>query len=386
MSQESSEQRGFEKSVEVVHNGFITPHRLTALPGSISGCVYRTDGSKVELSERFGGFHGDHVRNENPACIDISAPAKSLQGRGLYLGHYMGGHYGHFITEGLSTFWVFEDYPAKVFDYFVFHPFAFGTEISAYARDCLEWFGITLDKIVFAGDQRLSFSELVVPERLFRLNHSADVRSRWTYQTIAAAAPLPGSTPSRIYLSRRKFSRRQFDRVVANEIEVENVFRAYEFEIVYPETLAFPVQVSLCNCASVIAGISGSGLHNSVFMKSGTFLIELGDPRYSGRSAPTQGLCNHIAGVRSAFIPFAGEMFGPRNTMLFHIPSLEMALISILGPPQTPLRVPFPHSLKHAFEIAYLASRPTVGFWTRRFLRRTKKLFKPEIASEAVSR
>jgi capsular polysaccharide biosynthesis protein len=281
----------------------------------------------------------------------------------------MGGHYGHFITEGLSTFWVFEKHAAKEFDYFVFHPFTFGVEIPPYARSCLEHFGIPLEKVVFVGEERLGFSELVVPERLFRLNHSADVRSSWTYQNIAAAAPVPRSAPDRIYLSRRKFSRRQFERVVANKVEIENVFRAYGFEIVYPETLAFLEQVSLCNCATTIAGISGSGLHNSVFMKSGTLLIELGDPRYGGRPAPTQALCNHIAG---AFIPFAGAMFGPKNTMLFHVSTLGMALTSILGPPQTALRVGFPHGLKHSVEIAYLASRPAVGFWARRFIRRRR--------------
>jgi hypothetical protein len=370
--QDSSEpgRHRFDQAVEVVRNGFITPHHVTSLPGKISGCVYRADGSKVTLSERFGGFWGDLANNDNPDTIDVSIAAKALKGRGLYLGHFMGGHYGHFITEGLSTFWILEEQSATGFDYFVFHPFAFGVAIPAYARNCLERFTIPVEKIVFVGEERLTFSELVVPERLFRLNHSADVRSRWTYQTIAAAAPAPPSAPNRIYLSRRQFNRRQFERVVANEVEIEDVFRANGFEIVYPETLTFSEQVALCARASVIAGISGSGLHNGAFMRSGTLLIELGDPRYDGRPAPTQALCNHIAGVRSAFIPFAGAMFGPKSTMLFDVSSVETALTEILGPRTARPALHFPLNLKHAMEIAYLAARPAVGFWARRFIRR----------------
>ncbi len=367
------DRHAFAQAIEVVRDGFITPHHLTSLPGKISGCVYRSDGSKVTMSERFGGFWGDLAQTVNPDRIDVSVSARALKGRGLYLGHFMGGHYGHFITEGLSTFWVFADHPASGFDYFVFHPFAFGVAVPAYARFCLEHFGVASEKIVFVGEERISVSELVVPERLFRLNHSADARSRWTYRTIAAAAPADRPAPDRVYLSRRRFSRRQFERVVANEVEIEDVFRTHGFEVAYPETLGFPEQVSLCAQASVVAGISGSGLHNSVFMKPGALLIELGDPRYGGLPAPTQALCNHIAGVRSVFVPFAGAKFGPKGTMLFDIPSVETALTNALGLSPSRRSLHFPLNLKHVAEIAYLAARPTVGFWARRLIPRRRR-------------
>lgn len=356
----------FSRLIEVVRDGFVTPHQLTSVPGSISGCVYRADGSKVALSERFGGFLGDHLTTENPDRIDVSTLAKPQKGRGLYLGHFMGGHYGHFITEGLSTFWVFEDHPATQFQYFVFHPFSFGVRVPPYTKMCLELFGIPEERIVFVGQDRLQCSELVIPERLFRLNHSADVRSHWTYQAIARAAPINRSMPERVYLSRRKFSHQQFDRVVANEVELEHVFRSHDFEIIYPETLNFLEQVSLCANASVVAGVSGSGLHNSLFMKPGRLLIELGDPRYDGLPAPTQTLCNHVAGVRTAFIPFAGIRFGPRGTMLFNVSSLKTALSNVLGSSASRYSR---SRLKDAVEIAYLATRPALGFLARKFVR-----------------
>src|SRR6266481_2720251 len=175
----------FERAAETVRDGFATAHRLSGLPGSISGCIYRADGSKVALSERLGGHKGDHLHSDNPAFATAPQAGRQLTGRGVYLGHYMAGHYGHFITETLSSFWLFKERPGNSFDYALFHPFIFGEATPDYARFCLDRFGIDESKIVIVGADPISFDELVVPERLFRLNHSADPRLSWVYQHIA---------------------------------------------------------------------------------------------------------------------------------------------------------------------------------------------------------
>ena len=90
---------------------------------------------------------GDYVVSDNPEVIKPQEDLDSLKGRGLYLGHYMGGHYGHFITETLSTFWIFEENPGHTFDYFVFHPFVFGLAIPAYVQFCLDRFEIPSKKL-----------------------------------------------------------------------------------------------------------------------------------------------------------------------------------------------------------------------------------------------
>ncbi len=365
----------FECTVETIRNGFATPHGVTGVPGRLSGCLYRADGGKVALSERFGGHRGDMMQNDNPEYVEPPATARRMPGRGIYLGHFMGRHYGHFITETLSTFWIFEDLDAGDFDYFLFHPFVFGTEMPAYARFCLARFGIAPEKVVFALETPLALDEVIIPERLLRLNHSADPRLRSVYSRIGASAPHPPEPSRRVYLSRRGLNMRKFDRVVANEVQIEAVFRQAGFEIVQPEKLPFPDQISLYADAAILAGLSGSALHNSVFVREGALTIELGDPRYKGSPAPTQTLCDQISGTRSAFVPFRGRRFGPRKTMIFDIGHLAEQLEDILSAESAspvaegPLRVPR-LSPRAAWEIVYLCLRPLGGSVLRRVLRR----------------
>jgi hypothetical protein len=364
----------FQKSAETVRGGVATAHRLQGLPGKLSGCIYRSDLTKVHLSERFGGFMGDYVESDNPERLTARPQGGKLNGRGLYLGHYMGGHYGHFVTETLSTFWALEDHPAEDFDYFLFHPFVFGIDISGYAEFCLQRFGIDPGKVVFVGDKPLAFDEMVVPERLFRLNHSADPRVRWVYRHIAEGCRPPPTPAARLYLSRRRFSRGNFERVIANEVDLEAEFRRRGFQVLYPETMSFEDQVGHYARADWVAGISGSGLHNSLFMRSDAALIELGDPRYGGEPAPTQALCNHISGVDAHFIPFSGPRFGPRGTMLFDMKFLRGQLDIVDGAP--PATGPAPRGFWQwaldRLEVLYLSIRPSAGAIARRLIGRAK--------------
>ncbi len=292
--------RTFQRVFETVRAGFATPHHLSGIPGELTGCIYRADGAKVALSERFGGYAGDHVESRNPDVLAHPQGARKLPGRGLYLGHYMGGHYGHFITETLSTFWIFEEEPAEAFDYVLFHPFIFEHVVPDHVRFCFQQFGIREDQVIFVSDEALAFEELVIPERLFRLNHSSDPHLRWVYGHVTQGARAPAAAPPRLYLSRRRFSQRELFRVVANEAHIETAFRRRGFEVIYPETLRFEEQIALYSRAAIVAGISGSGLHNSLFMRPDTTIIELGDPRYGGERSPTQVLCDTISGVRNA--------------------------------------------------------------------------------------
>lgn len=371
MTKPFSPDATFARTFEVVRDGFATPHRTTGLPGRISGCIHRADGAKAPLSERFGGHHGDEMATDNPAWVDRPAQMRRLPGRGLYLGHFMASHYGHFITETLSTFWIFEEIDAGSIDYVLFHPFVFGSDIPGYARYCLKRFGVDPGRVILVGDEPLGFDEMIVPERLLRLNHSADPSLRRVYATLSGAGRDPAPPDRRLYLSRRRLGAYNFDRLVANEVRIEALFARAGFETVYPETLPFPAQMALYSRAAAIAGLSGSNLHNALFTPEGTLVIELGDPRYEGAPAPTQGLCNAVAGARGRFIPFSGRMFGPRKTMIFDMDELGRRLGEILGdagrPPPAALPPPRPRDL---LEIGHRCARPLAGHLARRVLPR----------------
>lgn len=363
---------GFDSASDTVRHGFVTPHAVTIGRDGrmeLAGCVFDASGIKSRRSERYSGHEGDRVRTTNPDRIEPPADARRVPGRGVYLGHLMGGYYGHFITETLSTFWIFDEHPATDFDYYLFHPFTSGRETADFVRYCLERFGLDRERIVFADAGPLEVDELVVPERLLRLNHSADARLRRVYERVTAEVREPSPPTGRIYLSRREYNRTKFERVIANEVRIERLFRRRGFSIVYPEQLPFPDQLALYSNAAVIAGMSGSSLHNSIFMRPGTAVIELGDPRYGGRRAPTQLLCDQISGVSNTLIPFAGRRFGPKRTMLFHTGTIADGLDTALEPGS---RAEGPSAdlswLTDAPEVLYRSLRPTVGHVARSVL------------------
>jgi hypothetical protein len=162
--------------------------------------------------------------------------------------------------------------------------------------------------------------------------------------------------------------------VVANEVQIERAFARRGFAVVFPETETFQEQLALYASAQVVAGLSGSGLHNSVFMRPGAHVIELGDPRYGGHPAPTQAVCDHISGVRNSFIPFRGWKFGARVTMLFSIRALELRLDQALGPKQPggESRAITRTRLSDLVSIIYRAVRPSLGWWIRKVIPKSR--------------
>lgn len=74
------------------------------------------------------------------------------------------------------------------------------------------------------------------------------------------------------------FSRGQWGknaRSLLNRDEIENLFRVAGYEILYPESLSLDAQVALYTSARIIAGESGSALHNSVFASPDLKVIAL---------------------------------------------------------------------------------------------------------------
>ena len=60
--------KSFGRKFETVTGGFVTPTVVS--DGLIAGCVYQNDGTKVDLSERFGGWMGDLFRSYNSKFIE----------------------------------------------------------------------------------------------------------------------------------------------------------------------------------------------------------------------------------------------------------------------------------------------------------------------------
>jgi len=310
---------GPEKQLYYLENATITQTNINVENRTFTGCIYDQSGKIVTASQRtsrnvawkpLDPNHLPNARVEN----------EIMDGHCIYLGHYT-GHYGHFLLETLSRFWIFREkikYDRVVFQPFIHtspHPRSFSP-----ARICFECFQLTPDQILIVNKQTM-FKHLVVPTALVEINNQANEEQALIYRQIAEHCEQslikngglfrkvfqPGlhknSERSKLYLSRKKLKSNHY---MINEGEIEKLFTSFGFTIVYPENLTFQEQVVLYKNAEVLAGFSGSALHNSVFMKDNALVISLGDLRRPNGRHPNQIICDKLSGVRSVFIKFEG--------------------------------------------------------------------------------
>ena len=268
------------------------------------GCLYDSHGVRVDLSVRVGAHSGDQAMSVDPAVLEPYQleGGSHLAGRTLYLGTFM-NHYGHFITEMLSRCWWKE--AAMGFDHIVAYPFIHdgGRVLTrAYHRYLAGLLDIPIDRVAILT-QQTRFDEIVVPEQLWTINATVNAHMRELYGRISRhhAAKKPHG---RVFLSRPVAGSKRLD----NPQEVEEVFAGYGFRILYPEQIPIARQMEIYANCEILAGLSGSGMHNALFARPGLMTIEVGDRRTRERPVTMQRMANDLAQVDAHFIPFgAGE-------------------------------------------------------------------------------
>lgn len=290
-------------------NALATPTRIKWPPdGSITGCLYTEDLALIPLSQRFGGFRGDFFPSRDPDTLpsDFGGAVETLPGRTLYLGHYM-PHFGHFLLETLSTFWVRDRF--QEFDTYLFQPFVFGVSGPGFVEEAFELLGLDSNRIRFV-ERTTRLESVTVPARLTKLNQSVYETMREVYGALKEAsgklAVDQESLPARVYISRARVSRSKVERAIVNEPLIERLAERCGFTVVYPETLTLAQQVRMFASADVVCGLSGSALHQCVFMRPGSELLEIGDVRSGRRAHPMQELCNMLSDCTAEFLPFRG--------------------------------------------------------------------------------
>lgn len=332
------------KHLYYLENALITPTKVNIENRTFSGCVYDRSGRLVSVAQRTK----NHVAwkptdpDQLPSDVDIH---DVFEEKCIYLGHYS-GHYGHFLLETLSRFWILQqniDYDWLIFQPFIHdipHPSTFSP-----ARVSFESFNINPKKIVVARNPTRC-KHLIVPNALVEINNFANPAQATVYKQIAEYCnkisqkrnnllykilnPTVHSAQKhhRLYLSRRKLKSSHY---IKNEAEVEKMFRNFGFHVIYPETLDFRDQVTLYNKAEVLAGFSGSALHNSVFLQKGALVITLGDLRRPSENHPNQKLSDALSGAQSVFVEFQGTTIdATRKIGWFDIDYLQNQLKAIL--------------------------------------------------------
>lgn len=199
----------------------------------------------------------------------------------IYLG-WLNPHYGHFITETMSRFWIKRDLNSDIWEnsyfYFDIHTSIETIESKTFIKLFLKSFGIEEEKIIF-GDKSYEVENFYVPSPSIVLHKSINIKDLnyiWSHFSDYVNRKYPNKIPlsnSKIFLSRSKLKKDK--RPMQNEIEVEDRLKKNGYVIIYPETLSFIEQFHIYNQAKIIIGASGSALHNVFFMKENTKIISL---------------------------------------------------------------------------------------------------------------
>lgn len=283
----------------------------------VQGAVYDRLGNLVPASQRLGGFRHDHAVQGDPDRLpSLTTPPRELSGTWLYGGHWM-NHFGHFLTETVTTLW-----PRRQIDGVVFHRFWFGAEAREWQRDALRLLDLPSEPVV-VDDQAVTVERLLVPTRPFVPNGYVlpAALEVWKRMRMASEPWLYGST-QRIFLSRSRFNPlrasqgRSARRGASNDEHLDQLFADRGYLVMHPQDIPLPQQIAVVAGARLLAGSSGSALHLSVFADPGCRVLEVGDARGSKRPVLTQRILTHALGQRLDFLSFqpdrSPDAGGPR--------------------------------------------------------------------------
>lgn len=287
------------------------------------GCLYDADGQRIDLSLRNPRLGGDLGLAADPATLPAEVRRDDIprfKGRTLYLGTFY-NHYGHFITESLSRFWWHE--AGDSFDHLVAYGFIHNhgrVHVQRFHRHMTGILGIPLKRMSLLTAP-VRFDEIVVPEQLFVFGSHVNVRMRDIYGRIAEQHRA-GIPSGRIFLTRSIHPRAR----LANAHGVEDVFASFGFRVIYPEEVKIRRQLDYYVNSEIIAGLSGSGMHNCLFSRPGTMTIEVGDRRARHQPVKNQIIANELSRVDARFIPFESS-----HNLEIDLPFVRSSLRDILG-------------------------------------------------------
>ncbi len=226
-----------------------------------------------EVAPRFARVRGLD-RLDHPGLRELAGPW-------FHLDNEVRGHFGHLMTETLSRMWAWPQVKER-------HPDArvlLGTnrrrEVQPYEYDILRAGGIVPEDVVLVEE----------PVRVERLLSATPMLSnpQYVHPRITETWDRVGDTLAReatgLEHSPRIFcSRRLSKRACRNTDEVEEVFAAHGFAVVYPEDFGLGDQVEMFRTAEVVAGFAGSGMFQLCFARDPKRVITLSSSRYNARN------------------------------------------------------------------------------------------------------
>lgn len=260
------------------------------------GGIYDNKGDLIHDSVRRGIYGGDHVASISLNYSNLSSKIV-IKGKSLYLGPLM-GHYGHFLIETLSRISLFD---LSKFDHIVFSKFIWGCSIKDFHKDFLKFFSVDIEKIIVVETETM-FEDLYVSKQLWDINKSPNICVQNVYSYIHKCIK-ETENKEKVFLT---YTNRNDSRI-KNLLEIEDIFKKYGFIIIEPEKLSITEQLEIYKNSTILAGTSGTAMHNCIFSNLGGFCIEIGDERAPNNYIPLQKEIIKMNSLEAFRINFIGK-------------------------------------------------------------------------------
>lgn len=233
----------------IVHKYIRNINNLNFTDNYDYGCVTDENYNVVDESCLYRGekiYCGKVYKKEVDEYIDKEV---------IYLGLQL-GHFGHELLDGCSRLWFFNK-NIDIKDY------CYISEIDV--DDYYSIFRLLgINKInLIRVNKNIQFKKVIVPHISDNLVQFYSDEFKETFYKIGHS--IKPSNKKKIYLSRTQFSYK--GSATIGERNIENIFKNNDFTIVYPETEKLETVISLMKGAEVVAGVSGSNMHNIIFAR-----------------------------------------------------------------------------------------------------------------------
>ena len=217
------------------------------------------------------------------------------------------GHFGHFLLEGLSRWWLLALLPESVRGELRFVLYD-KQPLHAWQLELLECLGVATERIVYLSEP-LRCERMIVPAAAYHLHRGASLAQCETWERIGRAFDR-GTGPARVYLSRSRYAHK---RTLLNEVEVERAFQTRGFVVLHPQELPIAEQVAAVRHARLIAGSAGSAMYLSAFARRGTRKLIVSPRNFAFRD---DQLISYLCGGQLAYIlcPQEADEGHPRDT------------------------------------------------------------------------
>lgn len=263
--------------------------------------------------------------------VAVAEPAVLLAGPG----HRM---YGHWLVDFLPKLFLLDRAGHDIARLRYLLP----ADTPAFARTWLSLLGIGDDRLLAYDRERdrLACTRLLVPTALRFNGRAAPLMREATRFLLDRLAPRPrwrlgrgrGDRPAsrRLLVARSDNAATHNRRTLVERAELEARALARGFEVVRPERLGVAEQVALFRSAATILGEYGSGLHGSLFARSGASVVALRDNGLG--SGFLQTSLDHALGHASGYV--FGTARDPQGFFSVRPQDIDLALdwLDLRGP------------------------------------------------------